>query len=521
MPVWSDLLGSLPDLLGSLPDLLGSLPDLLGSLPVPARLSGAVLVVALMVWVVLQLVATRATRPLPVRAAAASGDLGGDEPPAVVDVLVSDWTVTEDAAVATLIDLAARGHLEFRQPDADPLHTRVHVTDQEAPLAGYEQQMLDRVRRAAVGGSVPLTALTFRDEAEAKTWWRRFSSAVLADARRRQLVRRRVPAWAVALLHLLALVPSAATGWFAWELDHRSDGRALATGVLTFGLLGAVAGRRRGMRGTARGREAAARWLGLRAYLKADQAFAALPPSAVAGWDRYLAYGDALGATPVISAVVDLGMGNRKRVWSSFGGKCRQVRVRYPGPRARYGTTAPRLLLGAVVSSVLGAGLGWLSLRLRPEVDERLPDRASWFVALAVVGLAVVGLLLAARGVYRSMRTLLDLLAPRTLLGEVLWVAPWQRRNRQETCEAVVHYLAVDDGTADRTTAWALPSEVTRGFGPGDVVEIRVRPWSRRVTRLSVAQSRHGHPAHAVRSLDPAGGRPGEPRHDVPPRSPG
>jgi hypothetical protein len=87
----------------------------------------------------------------------------------------------------------------------------------------------------------------------------------------------------------------------------------------------------------------------------------------------------------------------------------------------------------------------------------------------------------------------------------VLWVAPWRHRNRKEASEVVVHHLAVDDGTADRTTTWALPSGVTRGFGPGDVVEIRVRRWSRRVTQLAVAHSRHEHLAHAAPATVPAG----------------
>src|SRR5512144_429079 len=124
-------------------------------------------------------------------------------------------------------------------------------------------------------------------------------------------------------------------------------------------------------------------------------------------------------------------------------------------------------------------------------LGEPFPAQAPWSVLIAVAGV-----LLVARGMYRLMRTLVDLLSPRTLVGEVLWVAPWRSRRRDGDPEVVVHYLAVDDGTSDRTTAWALPSTVTRGFGPGDTVEITVRPWSRRVTALRVAQSRHLHPAH-------------------------
>ena len=78
------------------------------------------------------------------------------------------------------------------------------------------------------------------------------------------------------------------------------------------------------------GREVAARWLGVKGWLRNTEAFADLPPSAVAVWDRYLSYGDALGVTRVCSAVIDLGMGDRKRVWSSFGGTWHRVRVQYP-----------------------------------------------------------------------------------------------------------------------------------------------------------------------------------------------
>src|SRR5262249_25037017 len=44
-----------------------------------------------------------------------------------------------------------------------------------------------------------------------------------------------------------------------------------------------------------KGRDAASRWLGVRAFLSGDDAFRSLPPSAVAIWDRYLPYAAARG----------------------------------------------------------------------------------------------------------------------------------------------------------------------------------------------------------------------------------
>ena len=123
---------------------------------------------------------------------------------------------------------------------------------------------------------------------------------------------------------------------------------------VTMVVLGGFAHRPHGERDTAAGRAVAARWLGLKTWLRNTAAFADLPPAAVAVWDRYLAYGDALGATRVASAVIDLGMGNRKRVWSSFGGTWHRVRVRYPRFWPRYGATAPRLMFKGLGATAVG-----------------------------------------------------------------------------------------------------------------------------------------------------------------------
>src|SRR5664279_1767236 len=117
--------------MAGLPDLT-TLLDRLPDLPQPARLPLLALVLATVGWFVVLGLVMLATRPLPVSPGPATQDLQGDEPPAVVSVLANDWSVTEDAAEATLLDLAARGYLEIRQPDADPRHTTVHVTADNA-----------------------------------------------------------------------------------------------------------------------------------------------------------------------------------------------------------------------------------------------------------------------------------------------------------------------------------------------------------------------------------------------------
>src|SRR5262245_49095486 len=91
------------------------------------------------VWFGLLALALCVTRPADVQPAPATQDFGGDEPPAVVSLLVNRWEITEDAAESTLLDLAARRYIEFRQPANDPMHTTIHVrTGDESVLTQYE-----------------------------------------------------------------------------------------------------------------------------------------------------------------------------------------------------------------------------------------------------------------------------------------------------------------------------------------------------------------------------------------------
>ena len=337
----------------------------------------------------------------------------------------------------------------------------------------------------AVGGVVPLTALTFRDEGRAAQWLAGFEREVAADVRARGFSRRRIPRSLVLALNGAAALVGVAVCGAGLALARAHSGTALSgdtvgglvsAGVLAYVMLGAVPARVRGERDTPAGRAVAARWLGLRAYLRGDEAFAALPPAAVAVWDRYLAYGDALGVNRVCTAVIDLGLGNRRRVWSCAGGGWHQVRVRYPASWGRYGAAAAGLLF----TGAIWAGLGYAVLRWRAAFDELRPTTLPWLALLPWLGLVALGL-----GAYRIARTIGDLARPMRLTGEVLWLAPWRYRGSDDDRRPVVHYLAVDDGSSDRTTAWALCSQWQDRCRPGDTVEATVRPWSRRVTALT------------------------------------
>ncbi len=442
----------------------------------------------------LALLVTRPARPEPVPA---TQDLPGAEPPAVVSLLANHWELTEDAAESTLIDLAARRILEFRQPGNDPAQTTVHVRDPNpAGLNGYERRIFDRVAGLAVGGIVPLTALTFRDQAKAATFEKVLRAEIVADARARGLSRRRFGPVVLAVLSAAAVVAGAGMATTIPLAATHPDARGLFFAWLfTSVFLAGWAHRPIGERDTPAGVEACSRWLGVRDWLRRTEAFADLPPAAVAVWDRYLSYGDALGATRVCAAVIDLGMGNRKRVWSSHGGTWHRVRVRYPTFWRRYGMRARSL----IIKGVLAGGIGFVLLYYwaravagalnQPTIASNPAAHAAGTVKS--VGL-LVGAVLLGYGGYLLIRTVIDLATPVTVTGQVLWMQVWKSSSGGENSppQPYLHYLAIDDGSGDRTVAWGLPTPMTHLCADGDTVTIQARRWSRRVLTLTMVE--HG-----------------------------
>ena len=449
----------------------------------------ALVAIALGGWFLCYALARLATRPASPPPAPATPELG-PESPAVVSLLVNRWSIDEDAVESTLLDLAARRFLEFRQPGNDPMRTTVHVPatpgDIDA-LRPYERRVLDRVRGLAMHGVVPLTALTFRDQRQANAWNKRLRAEVIADARAAGLSRRRFD-WQVTLLLAAGAAVAtiviflAAVHYGQWS--RTEDNPGYLVGLLAFAVLCVLAWRSPGERETPLGRQVAARWLGVRDWLRGHPEFADLPPASVAVWDRYLGYGAALGTTHLASAVLDLGMGDRTLVWSSYGGTWRRVRVRYPRFWLRYGRTARVLLRRAVICIAAGGCLLYL-----------VAGRA--LLPGVVSGPA---LLLLAFGFYVVVRTLADLATERVITGEVLWLDGWRTTTATESHRSVpwLHYLAIDDGTDDRTTAWGLPSELANRCHDGDVATVKVRRWSRRVVELSVVG--HGRSRELVES---------------------
>lgn len=434
---------------------------------------------AFALWAVLVGLVAWRVAPRRVHAGPDAIDLVGDEPPALVNLLTGSWSLGREAVPVTLLDLAARGHLSIRQ--AGEL-TVVHVpggagAGSDGELRPYEEMVLARLRRLADGVDervVPAPALTTGVRREARAWWRRFRTAVHADAMERGLARRRWPGG----LKLLVAVAGAGPGLaFGLALAHAVvDGAsvpaddftpaALTYGGAAFvGLAVAVGALLRGVTDTPSGREVAARWLGLRTTLGRDPRFSDQTPAAVEVWGRTLAHAAAMGLAP--EALTDLWMGaeSRRRMWSPVGGTWRPIRIRYPRMVIGYGLHPAAML----AIHLLFAGMFVVP------VATMVGGSGDWVLLPLLVPLVPV----LTFTVPTAVRAALDLVKPRRVVeGRVLRVE--ERRHSKSTS----WYVVVDDGTTHQVRPWLLHREPP--FGLDAVVRAEVSPHLGHVRNLEV-----------------------------------
>ncbi|MGC4746335.1 DUF2207 family protein [Micromonospora sp. DT201] len=453
-------------------------------------------VASLAFWAVVYGSIRLASRPAAVTPAPAAVGFPGQEPPAVVSLLANRWRQTANFAEPTLLDLAARRYLTLRQAGPEPGNTTVQLTGR-APddLNGYERQVYDRVAERAVDGVVPLTALGFSDADRSAAWSKRLRRAVVADAQRLGLSRRRLSRPLVIAQSVLGAVAAAGVAAGSWHYVTRTGGDklgAVAAFLVTAMVLAGLAGRDLGERDTPAGRAAAARWLGLRAWLAGHEAIGDLPPAAVAVWDRHLSYGSALGLTRTAAPVINFGMADQRRLWSSYGGSWRQVDVSYPGGFPRYGKALGWVISWAVLSGLLGwTFAGVVGGSFLASVG---PSSAGWTrltdLGPVTFGIVLLGFALLALAVYLLVRVLLDLSAPTTVSGEVLWHQVWQRQASDDGPGRIINYhLVIDDGHSERLRAWVIPVQIAGECRLGDVVTAQVRPWTRRVVGVRVQRA--------------------------------
>jgi hypothetical protein len=397
------------------------------------------------------------------------------EPPAIANLLVNRCKVTSAAAAATLLDLAARGHLELFGVGPDRTVVRVS-RGRDASLGAYEQQVLALVRLKATGGSAPLEAIELEEPTAAK-WRDEFAAHVVDDAKGRGLLRARWTRsdWigfgvlaAVALLLLgLALAvadlnapePRSASS----SSKHEDFGLwfVAVAGAVWFALMSLIH-RLGSLRYSDVGLAAASHWLGVKRFLQHDQAFADTPPGGVAIWNRLLGYGAAVGTARAAVARIPLEEEDADVAWSRVGGAWHQVHVEYP-TRCSAGDAPRAAIVQGLLRTVGFGALGFVLLPIVVDVvwntglDSVWGDINGRLVAVGLVfallfGAVGVALVVAmAGGVLRLARGLADLGARDEVVGEVVKHHTTTRKRGNAT--VTLHWFAVDPGRVDEVTA--------------------------------------------------------------------
>lgn len=440
--------------------------------------------VAAVAWLLLLAVLATISRPRRPDPAPASMEMGGDEPPAVAGMLTRGWRVGRDTVPATLIDLAARKVVAIEQVTPERFVVRLRSgSDGGLEMTSYENQVLRHVRSlAGADGTVPCEALTTGPETESAGWRKRFDDAVRKDARNRGLSRGRWSAWMTLLLAITAAAPAllgagaivvAPNNKSSTKSDDNPIGAFIGIAFLIEGGLMAIPGSMRAERDTPKGREAAARWLGLREYLHEDPAFADAPPAAVAVWDRYLAYGAAMGVAAGAVRALPLGAESDSEAWSSYGGRWRKVEIDYPKRIppgwGRHPALATLIGLASLAAGLFAARIFFPALG---DVASRVFDSTRnkrGFQPLDLLGVALIAIPALVVGVWclRAFFMLVaavpDLTVRKPVDGVVLRI-----RTRDDE-----HYVAVDDGTGDRVRAWVVESNVLNGAGLTQGAKVR------------------------------------------------
>lgn len=242
-----------------------------------------------------------------------------DEPPAVVNLLVNELALTPDAVAATILDLAARRHIEIFEVGSESM-LRLRAAG-AGPLLAHERQLLDSARSAAsADGVVRVDALEAALGPGSVRTWGRFSQSVRAAAERAGLVHRRAGGRGVSGPSV-AVATGVSAGCALMAPPLVIAVAALWPFTFVVAILVLVWGHNQAL--TPEGRAAAAHWLGVRRFLDEQDNLDDLPPGAVAVWDRYLAYGAAMGESG--AAVRGLGEDVRTRMSLADAGRVRRM----------------------------------------------------------------------------------------------------------------------------------------------------------------------------------------------------
>jgi hypothetical protein len=379
----------------------------------------------------------------------------GPEPPAIANLLVSRFRVTDDAVPATLLDLAARNVVEVEQRGPEVYYVRLNPSTDE-PLTSYERRVLEHLRGRASDGVVPAGALTTGPQEESKRWRRAFSGEVVADAKARGLSRDALDGAVFTALTAAAVVPALFV-WALWELEPAV--LLVAGAVAALGWIRA----RHPQRETPEGMGAASRWLGVKAELEENEVFATYSPLTVELWDRLLAYGAALGAASGASRPLPMGTESDTHAWSASGGPWRPVTVRYPRFWPVGWGLDPLVALAVSIGAVIAGALALYGFGpvLIDVVEGGWP-------AVIVGAILLVPCLAVVLGVALLVMAWGDLRSTVEVTGPILRLRMFGDENKRR------YYVAVDDGASRAIGAWKVTPLQYAGLAQGELVKVSV-----------------------------------------------
>lgn len=407
-------------------------------------------------------------------AAPNAGALRSDSP-AVVSMLTNDATVTAAALRSTMIDLAVRGWLRILPPD-DELDELARVRPAATAYEGdalrpHERLVLQHVlARFTSDRAIPARFLAVDIRG---SWWRRFETLVVDEARQSELVERRwkpadlmIPAAVWAAAALCWLIGRATGDTEIAVIDSVTTRVVAATVMIALVVLAGLLLRlqlRPEWTHTEEGIEATRQWLAVRQGL-ATTGFADLAPSALELGDRRLGYATAMCLATGANVELPLAREDHRRAWSSVGGKARLVRVRYPF-RIAYGMHPVSALGIGVVAFFGGIRLrSWSTDVARGDsfdwIYERLPEQ-DWIIADLATAITFLAYIPIVVGLWMALAGAADALHSVERTGIVIRtrrpseVSPLPRRVRRLIeRDQFRAYIAVDDGSSGTVTAW-------------------------------------------------------------------
>ncbi len=444
-----------------------SFSGLLPGQGVPVAVAG----VGLAAWFgLLGLVALATRSPSPRPGPPADPNRLESESPALVDLVTGGWKLCEEAAAATVLDLAARRVVSVEEIGPELSLVRLG-RGEPTGLNSYEQMVLDHLRRLATHDGVVATGALAEGNRQLKSWWKNFTHAVIEEARARGLSQRRWTPFHRTVLSVGAVLPGilVAVGFLLAPQQDGDDSifGSLGAGFVVWAVLVMISEKFNGERGTALGVEVAGRWLGLREQLASGR-FGEQPAAAVTIWGRPLAYAAALGLAP--RAVVSLPIASPaddRRAWSDYGGMWHVVNVQYRGRgplgSVLRGRTVWSGLFAAAVVGFATFMVSFIALLLTGallDIGPADPIAAARLIALTVAAVLVV-------------MALTDLVSRPEVRGQVVRKRRYARNSGNDNPK-YRYWIAIDEGTSREVRAFGIEEERWLRLQEGDVVTARV-----------------------------------------------